>query len=424
MKVAELKGDQIICEWLNTLNPKPHTERNYLLAMQIYTDWVGKTPEELLIEAENEATLIMRRRHIKTYLINFRKYLQETRAPTTVKGYLTGVISFYRLFDIDLPPLPRLDKKARPMDKNNRVPAKEELQEVLKVCDPLEKAILLVGASSGLSANEIIRLELDDLNIDADFITTLELTREKTGVKLCTFLSPEATKAVLEYLEFRNREGKTKRCTQHIKQKVVSKNDHLFIKRHIPVSYTNSKNDNERALDLEALVKIYRGISTKARKNTPAGTWNFIRSHTIRKFFNSALYNAGCQAWAIEYFMGHEQDATRAAYFRPNPDQLKEIYKTYIPFLTIQKELDFSTSPEFLKIQEENKILLMEAEKQRVEREELIQLQQTVQELQAQHEGLRNVIRIVGFPFHREQALKLLKEVEVNKKTTLKELLE
>jgi integrase len=392
--------------------------------MQIYTDWIGKTPEELLTEAENESKLLMRQRHIKIYLINFRKHLQDTRAPTTVKGYLTGVKSFYKLYDIDLPPLPRSDKKARTMEKNNRVPTKEELQEVLKICDPLEKALILTGAASGLSANELIRLKLSNLSIDAEFITTLELTREKTGVKFCTFLTPESTKAVLDYLEFRNREGKTKRCVQHVKQKVTSENDFIFIKRHIPLTYSKSQDDRERGLDLEALVKIYRGVSTKARKNTPVGTWNFIRSHTIRKYFNSALYNAGCQSWAVEFFMGHEQDATRSAYYRPNPEQLKEIYKSYIPFLTLQKELDFSTSREFLRMQEENKILLVEAEKQRVERVELTKLQQTVQDLQAQQEGLKNVIKIIGYPLNKTQTQKLLKEVEINKKTTLKELLE
>lgn len=371
----------MITEWLTTLNPKPHTARNYLLAMQIYTDYLNKSPEELLTEAENESTLLMRRRHIKAYLIIFRKHLQDTRAPTTVKGYLTGVLSFYSLFDIELPKLPRLDRKSLTLEKNNKVPSKDDLREVLKVSDSLERALLLVGASSGLSANEICDLRISDLNYDADFITTLELTRGKTGVKFCTFLSPECTKAVLDYLDFRNREGKTKRCVQHEKQKVLSPEDHLFIKRHIPTSYSETYDDNERALDLEAFVKIYRGLSTKARKNTPVGTWNFIRSHTIRKFYNSTLYNAGCQAWFIEHTMGHQSDATREAYYRPDPEKLKEIYKAYLPYLTIEKSLDVSALPEFNKIVEDNKRLAAEVERVSVERIELQELKSEIDRL-------------------------------------------
>jgi integrase len=276
------------------------------------------------------------------------------------------------------------DSKEKPglLEKNNRIPTREDLQEVLKVCDVLEKAIFLTGASSGLSAVDLCNLLIKDFKYDDDFIATLELTRIKSGIRFCTYLSPECTYAILDYLDFRNREGKTKRCIQHEKQKVLSKDDPLFIKRHVPVSYAITHNDNERALDLEALVKIYRGVSTKARKNTPVGTWNFVRSHTVRKYYNSTMYNAGADSFFIEFMMGHELDDTRAAYFRAAPEELKEIYKRYIPYLTIQKELNISASPEFQAIVKENEILKAEAVKHFVEREELQNLRAEVTELQ------------------------------------------
>ena len=37
---------------------------------------------------------------------------------------------------------------------------KKIYREVLKVCDPMEKAVVLVGISSGLGANEIINLRV------------------------------------------------------------------------------------------------------------------------------------------------------------------------------------------------------------------------------------------------------------------------
>lgn len=381
MKVTDLKADPIINEWLTTLNPKRHTERNYLLAMQIYTDWLSKSPNDLLLEAERESTLLMRQRHLKGYLINFRKFLQETRAPTTVKSYMTGVKSFYTLFDIELPTLPRQDKKARTLEKNNKIPIKDELQEVLKICDPLEKAILLVGASSGLSAQEIINLKVKDIKYDSEFITTLAIRREKTGVDFCTFLTPEATNALIDYLSFRSRTGKTKNLAQHEKQKIFSDDNYLFIKRHVPESFSETHNDEERALDLEALVKIYRAISVKAKKNTPLGDWNIIRSHNIRKYFNSALLNAGADSFHVEFFMGHTLDDTRAAYFRAKPEDLKEIYKKYVPYLTIQKELDISESTEYKTIIKENEVLRAETSKHIVERKELQNLRDEVEKL-------------------------------------------
>lgn len=184
--------------------------------MQHFTDWTGKDPENLILEAENEIQqgILPRRRKIKSYLIGFRKHLQDKGlAPVTMKGYLTGVKSFYHLFDIELPNLPRQDQRAKPLEKHNKIPNKEELREVLKICDPLEKAILLVGAASGLSANELIRLKIKNFIEGYDKatgITTLILRREKTQVDFITFLTPEASSSVLDYLSYRGRTDKKK----------------------------------------------------------------------------------------------------------------------------------------------------------------------------------------------------------------------
>lgn len=384
MKVDELNKNLIIIEWMDTLNPKPNTRKNYLRAMQDFTEWTKKTPEELINEAEKEIQegILPRRRKIKVYLIGFRKHLQDRElAPITIKGELTGVKSFYRLFDIDLPTLPRLDKKARTLEKHNKIPTKEELQEVLKVCDPLEKAVLLVGASSGLSAEEIIKLKVGEFKEGYDpndDITILTLRREKTGVNFITFLTPEASRAVLAYLKFRGRTektGETRRLNQLKKQNVFSDSNFLFIRRHIYDSFLKNESEDERRFDTDSFMKVYRFISEKAQKNTPAGDWNLIRSHNMRKYFNSALLNVGADSFFVEFTMGHTLDDTRSAYFRASPEKLKEIYKKYVPFLTIEKSLDITDSPDFKRIINENEVL-------RAERQELQELRAKVEAIE------------------------------------------
>jgi len=355
--------------------------------MQHFTDWTGKNPENLILEAENEIQqgILPRRRKIKSYLIGFRKHLQDKGlAPVTIKGYMTGVKSFYHLFDIELPNLPRQDQRAKPLEKHNKIPTKEDLREVLKICDPLEKAILLVGAASGLSANELINLKIIDFTEGYDKatgITTLTLRREKTQVDFITFLTPEASSAVLDYLSYRGRTDKKKeirRQNQLAKQQIFSDDGYLFIKRNISQNFLKNMDEEERKLDTPAIIKIYRLISEKAQKNTVKGDWNLIRSHNIRKFFNSAMLNAGADSFFVECCMGHALDDTRAAYFRASPEKLKEIYKKYIPFLMIQKELDLSESPEYQAIKSENDILRAETAKHVVERQEIIALKNEV----------------------------------------------
>lgn len=71
----------------------------------------------------------------------------------------------------------------------------------------MEKAILLKGVVSGLSAQEIIKLKSKDFTKEYDpetEITTLKLSREKVNFDFITFLSHEATRPVREYLEYRN----------------------------------------------------------------------------------------------------------------------------------------------------------------------------------------------------------------------------
>lgn len=405
MKVNELREDPTIIEWLTIINTRPNTERNYLLGFQWFTEWTGKKPEALLLEAEQEIKdgLLMRQRSIKKYLVGFRKYLQDRgNAPQTIKGYMTGVKSFYTAFDIEIPKSHNAGNKAQTLKKHKDIPTKEDLQEVIKICDPLEKAILLVGISSGLSAHEIVNLKVRDFKKGYDpetGITTLDLRRGKVDFDFITFLSPECSKAVQDYLTYRGRKSKineTRRLNQLEKQRVFSDDDHLFIKRYIDPKYLENHDDNLRKLDQDSFMKVYRNISEKAQKNTPAGDWNLIRSHNMRKYFNSALLNAGADSFHVEFFMGHTLDDTRAAYFRADVEKLKEIYKKNIPYLTIQKEADISESPEYLRIKQENQILQAETARHVVERSEL-------QELKAEIERIKEFQEITGMALEQQK---------------------
>lgn len=230
MKITELKENILISEWLDNLNAAANTEETYLHAMQAFIDFTGMTPEELIDEAETESRLciLMRHRKIKRHFIGFRKYLQDKGlADFSVKSRMTGVRSFYNSFELELPKLQGEKRKARVKEGKKTIPKKEDLQEALKVCDPLEKAVLLVGVSSGLASNEISNLTIDQFKKGFDVntgITTLEITRGKTGVDHVTYLSPEASAAVIEYLKFRERGLRLPR----LEGKSSSKNKKLF----------------------------------------------------------------------------------------------------------------------------------------------------------------------------------------------------
>lgn len=404
MKVTELKQDPIIIEWLETMNAKLNTEKSYLQGMQDFTEYTGKNPETLLKEAEEDlrSGLLMRQRKIKRDLIGFRKHLQDSgKAPLTVKGRIVGVKSFFETFDIEIPKLPRIGK-AKSLEKNKVIPSKADLQDILKVADPLEKAIVLTGVSSGLGANEICNLKVGEFKRGYDpetGITTLQLRREKVEFDFVTFLSPETSRAVLDYLDYRNRTidtNQTRRKSRLEKQKVYTDNDYLFICRQIPAEFLETRDDRLRKLDTRALTKVYRRLAEKARKSTPCGDWGFIRSHNIRKYFNSALLNAGADSFFVEFLMGHTLDDTRSAYFRAAPEKLKEIYRNFIPYITIQKEVDISESPEFQEMIKENQILKTEAIRNVVEKSEYQALEAKYENVNAKFEKFSEYMNLIN----------------------------
>ncbi|WP_406661392.1 tyrosine-type recombinase/integrase [Methanolobus sp. ZRKC3] len=417
MKVPELKQDSIITEWLQTLNPSANTVRNYLMSMQAFTEWVDMEPEELVEEAESEmmSDIVPRKRKVKSYLVGFRNNLQASGlAPITIRGYLTGVRSFYKSFDIELPTLPKAGNKARTLEKNNKIPTKEDIQAVLKVADPLEKAIVLLGISSGLAANEIISLTVGQFKngYDSDTeITTITMRRAKVGYDFTTFLAPEASRTVWEYLTYRERTAKTtdaKKLNQLEKQRVRDDSDALFCRRWVTDKYLTVYDDSLRKMNLHALMKLYRQLSDKTARSEPVGQWNLIRSHNMRKYFYSALLNAGCDSFHAEFFMGHTLDDTKSAYFRASPDKLREIYKQYIPYLTIQKELDVASSPEYQELLRQNKIHQTESARHIVERSEVVDMHKRMSAMQ---KTVNVLIEQVGYETFKKINTKLQDEI-------------
>jgi integrase len=159
MKVNELKDDKIIRDWLSGIKATDNIKQSYLASMQLFTGYTKKKPLQLIEEAEAEirAGLLMREREITSYLRDFRESLEKKEfAPLTIKSRMTSICSFYKSYNIQLPVIPKSTIKAKPQLKRKKIPTKEDIREVLKFCDPLERAIVLVGVSSGLSCHRYI----------------------------------------------------------------------------------------------------------------------------------------------------------------------------------------------------------------------------------------------------------------------------
>ncbi len=372
MNTHDLAKEPLILEWFANIEAAKFTRRNFLQGMQFYTEFIKKTPSELLEEAEDEikSGILMRKRKLREYLLTFREWLKEKGyAPKTAHNHFTAVKSFYRSFDIDMPNLNHKKQfSALATEENKGRLEKENIQEVLKYANVRNRALILSLASSGLSQSDLLDLTIEDFKNGLDektMITTLQRRRIKTKYDFITFLSPEASKAVKDYIEYRNRKPKHPRNKSHIiaweKRRIRSDKDYLFCSSYIPESYLETFDEKERRLTPEGLMDTFRELAKKAGLDTEKGQWQVVRAHNMRKFFNSTLLNNGADIFFTDFLMGHKIDQVHEAYFKADAKKLKERYMRYLPFLALtDTETYVIETEEYGKLKAENESIKLQ----------------------------------------------------------------
>jgi site-specific recombinase XerD len=345
-----------------------------------YTEFIGKSPTELLEEAEDEEETVKRKRlrHINNYLVDFREDQERKVQSNTALTRLRAVCSFYKYYDIQIPNIPNSLQKAQSDLERKKIPTKEDVRKILEYADAMEKAFILIEMSCGLSIIDLkdlkIRTFKDGYDPESE-ITTLHLIRAKTQYEFYTFLTPESSRAIWEYLHWRDRHEIIRGKDRYEKTKIVSEDHTIFIQSKVSNKYLETHNESLRKLkNQDAFKERYQALNEVAGTSAGFGKYNLIRSHNLRRLCFSTLIANGATVFFADYIIGHEINSTQGAYYRADPKALKEEFKKYIPFLTVAKELDISESEEFKRIRAEHETLLVEAEKHRVERSELTEL--------------------------------------------------
>ena len=335
---------------------KFHTERNhaestiksYNRSIQMYETITETSIEECINIADTEETQNIRWKNTQTrkWLLQYRKYLYENYNISTAQLYLTAIITFYRHFEITIPPLPYYStknvRKTAPINYKD-LPDRQILTECLKIASPLASAIILFMSSSGMSRIDVLNLTIDDYlqatseyhnhnesvkyaireMRDKDIIPLFNLTRQKTGQPYFTFCSHEACKSINAYLLTRTE----------------------ILHRERPLFKVNPRYINmifERLNDYFRLGKV--------------GNYNRLRPHMLRKYHASQLAEAGMPTEHINLLQGRKvTGVAHESYIRLNPDRLKEEYIQALPYIVIEDVNKYKTEVETVK--EENKEL-------------------------------------------------------------------
>lgn len=342
---------ELIEEFAKARNITARTLYGYRHVFKTYKEYTGKQLTELLKEAEKEEEEGIRWKHrtIKKRLIGYRNYLQDKYCVSTVKLNFSRLLTFYRHHEIEIHDIPSFNtKNARESTPLNfkDLPDKDIIKHALKIATPIMRAIILFISSSGCARRETLNLTIADfieatkdyhnsddiyevidiLKDKHDVIPTFTLKRQKTGKHYTTFCSPEATSEIINYLLSIN--------------KPLKNEEGLF---KINLYYFNREFSR-----LNDLLKLGR-----------RGNYNRFRSHMLRKFHASQLYNDGMSLEDVDSLQGRGKDSTHSSYFMDDPEKLREKYIEHMNAITINLDvnnLDIK-SPEYLKLETENKEL-------------------------------------------------------------------
>ena len=383
--IEELREDEEVQQWLSGAELRESTIPGYMVGLRYFCGYTGKTPRQLIEEAEGELSMPMRRRKIKKYLGGFKDWMNEKSvkekgkemAPKTTHRYTAAVRSFYTFFEIDLPKGGR-KREAKNLVGNNRRLTKDMVRQALKYCSLRDKAITLTMLSSGLDDSGVCNLKINNFEKGYDKeteIATLEIRRQKTDVDFLTFITPEASRAIFDYLEWRDRKPNLKKyhgehkkivMDAYEKRRVREKSGYLFVNNFVTEHYLENfralkekiakpdrtiEEDEEiaklereteeiRKIEETGLQSAFRYIAHKSGLDIDKekGQWQVFRGHNLRKLFYTLLRNEGIDTFTVEFWMGHKIPEERAAYFEAIPEKLRDIYIRYKHVLEIEPE--------------------------------------------------------------------------------------
>jgi integrase len=312
----ELKNYLEVASWLNTVSVK--SQSNYIRAMQLFCNWCGKNPSQLILDRDKETKSEnpIDRNNTRDLLIGYRKYLEEHGyAPKTINVFDGSMRSFYsaNLGKIGMINIRNyFDSKVA--TNKDLVPTLDELRKMLDVVDLEEKIRIIFIAQTGMRVSDAIRLKYGDIKRELEqnnnplairFLPTKD--REIIGDRI-TFLGSDGIDILKQYLRFRKERGD-----------VLIDDSPLFAsrtrKRGKHEAITEQK-FNETIKKAGKLIGLVNGDAKYGR----------IRIHCLRKFFITQLTNHGVEDKIINFLTCHKISDVDNVYWNRRIDALREIY--------------------------------------------------------------------------------------------------
>jgi hypothetical protein len=214
---------------------------------------------------------------------------------------------------------------------------------MIDIATLLDRSMILIIASARLRRGSLSHLGIKDLQKIDKYNLYRITVYKKEQEEYITFCTPECTRCIDQYLDWRNRLGEILKPESPLFRLEYDTTDYIRIAKPKPVTPNTISHVVMSLLDKTGIrprTQFYHRTSLMA-------------CHGFRKFFDTQCINHSMNPLYCEYLMGHKTGLIKS-YFKPTYQELLEGndqslgYKAIISYLTIN-----ATSEENRRLREE-----------------------------------------------------------------------
>ncbi len=293
----------------------------YVKGVKGFVEYLGYSDPETALLAIKEGKI-----NVEEKVDKFIDYAleEQNKAHNHVRNHVFGVKKWFGLNGIQMDwkkiELPTTSE----IREEDRAPTKDELKSLLNHGTSRDRAVIFCDSSSGLRAGTLFSLKKGDLDPNYPDLARLTVQRKRgrkftskrrgtAGRLFCTFITPEAKTALLQYFEEREAAGE-----------VLTDESPLIGDNYHKGKFTT----------IEDYEKVWARILKRAGLAKKSNKWYELHIHTLRKYFRSNCI--GVDASYRERWMGHKGLYLDMSYFKADEPKNLEEYRKVIPHLTIQ----------------------------------------------------------------------------------------
>jgi integrase len=344
-------------QYVNALHSQK-TKEHYTIALIDFLKY-AKMGADQLLELEPKK--------LQAILISYIVDMKDNRklSPNTMKGRVAALKTFFQLNDFEGINWFKVKKYIGEFYRKaeDRPYTRDEIKKLVETAHTIrDKAIILLLASSGMRKGAIIKLQLKHLKIVDEYNIFLIDVYKQAREHYCTFCTPEARKAIEDYLNWRAKLGEKLTPESPLFREQF---DIRFGARGKPKSITE-KSIRHMLTVLRTETGIVETQHLTESIKVGSHRSEIMTTHGMRKFFDTICTNGGMSALFVELLMGHNI-GLKGSYYKPTVTEILEGndrmngYVSVINDLTINEENRLRLEVKRLTI-DKNKLEMLEQE--------------------------------------------------------------